>query len=195
MVPEADLQFHDPENKFEKQFWGNCTNTFFEEQKHFVYARLMGLDLNGWWLDGRNKKILDIGGGPVSMLLKTSNLALGLVCDPIRYPDWVYERYRARGILYLALPGEELETFGWDEVWIYNVMQHSRDPERIIANARRAAPVIRLFEWIDIPPHQGHPQMLTAANLTRWLGGAGQIVELNEHGCVGRSFSGVFAAA
>jgi hypothetical protein len=106
----------------------------------------------------------------------------------------VYERYRAKNITYLTLPGEELETFGWDEVWIYNCLQHSRSPERIIANARRAAPVIRLFEWIDIPPHQGHPQMLTAPNLTRWLGGPGEVADLDEAGCVGRAFFGVFGS-
>jgi hypothetical protein len=33
------------------------------------------------------------------------------------------------------------------------VLQHVESVERIINNAKRAAPVLRLFEWIDIPPH------------------------------------------
>jgi len=92
------MKFHDPEHKFERNYWRDCTNTFMEEQKHFVQARLMGIKINGCSLDAMGKRILDIGGGPVSMLLKTQNLAFGMVCDPITYPAWVYERYRAKGI-------------------------------------------------------------------------------------------------
>jgi hypothetical protein len=125
-----------------------------EERKHFVQAGLMGIKINGCSLDAMGKRILDIGGGPVSMLLKTQNLALGMVCDPITYPAWAYERYRAKGIIYLVQSGEDIASFGWDEVWIYNVLQHCMDPNKIIDNARKAAPLIRIFEWIDFPPHR-----------------------------------------
>lgn len=187
-----NLSFHDHEHKFEKHYWGDCTNTFLEEQKHYVQARLMGFVIKNWCLDAGGKRILDIGGGPVSMLLKTYNLGEGMVCDPIRYPDWVIERYRAKGIKYIQISGEDIDVSGFDEVWIYNVLQHCMNPEKIILNARRAAPVIRLFEWIDFPPHPGHPQMLTAANLQKWLGSDGHVARLSESGCNGNSFSGVF---
>lgn len=139
-----------------------------------------------------NKKILDVGGGPVSMLLKTRNSALGMVWDPIKYPDWVYARYRAKNIISVIAAGEDLETFGWDEVWIYNVLQHCIDPEKIVRKARQAAPIVRLFEWIDFPPHPGHPQMLTEDKMTEWLGASGTVANLSESGCAGHSFSGVF---
>jgi hypothetical protein len=91
------------------------------------------------------------------------------------------------------LPGEELKETGWDEVWIYNVLQHTVDPRLIIENAKRAAPVLRLFEWIDLPPHDGHPHMLTAPALRDWIGTeSGAVTELAESGCFGRAFSGVF---
>ena len=77
-----DMSFHDPEHKFEKKYWGDCTNTFLEEQKHYVQARLMGIVAKNWSFDAGGKRILDIGGGPVSMLLKTYNLREGVVCDP-----------------------------------------------------------------------------------------------------------------
>jgi len=188
----TDMKFHDPEHKFERNYWGDCTNTFMEEQKHFVQARLMGIKINGCSLDAMGKRILDIGGGPVSMLLKTQNLAFGMVCDPITYPAWVYERYRAKGIICLIQSGEHVISFGWDEVWIYNVLQHCMDPKKIIDNARKAAPLIRIFEWIDFPPHQGHPQMLTESALNSWLGGTGVVKNLAEPGLHGKSYSGVF---
>ena len=189
----VDLRFHDPEHEFEKSFWGDCTNTFGEDQKHYVYARFMGLRQNGFYFDVEGKRILDIGGGPTSMLLKTLNLSLGMVCDPIRYPDWVYARYIHKGVASVVMSGENLDTVGWDEVWIYNVLQHCVNPERIVQNARRAASVIRLFEWIDFPPHPGHPHMLTEANLSKWLGATGTVGQLNgEAGCRGKFFAGVF---
>jgi hypothetical protein len=154
----------------------------------------MSLEIGRHWdFDAGGRRILDIGGGPVSMLLKSFNLREGMVCDPIRYPDWTYERYRAKGIKCVQISGEDLDVVGWDEVWIYNVLQHCMDPERIVQNARKAAPLIRLFEWINFPPHPGHPQMLTESNLEKWLGSKGKVVELSEKGCYGMSFSGVFS--
>ena len=29
--------------EFEMSFWGDCTNTFGEDQKHYIYGNLMGL--------------------------------------------------------------------------------------------------------------------------------------------------------
>jgi hypothetical protein len=177
---------------FEAAYWGDCTNTFDEEQKHYVYARCMGLERKHFSFDVHSKRILDIGGGPVSMLLKCINLREGKVCDPLSYPDWVYERYKIKGITAAVIMGEDISEAGWDEVWIYNVLQHAADPRRVIANACTAAPILRIFEWIDIPPHEGHPHMLTKPSLTEWLGQPGQVDDFKESGCFGRAFYGIF---
>lgn len=188
-----DMSFHDSEHKFEKSFWGNCANTYGEETKQMVYADLMGLKFSNYWIDVSGKKILDIGGGPTSLLLKSWNFADAMVVDPIMYPDWIYGRYVAHGVDSVHMNGEDVSMTGFDEVWIYNVMQHCVDPKKIIANAKRAAPVLRIFEWIDFPPHPGHPQMLTEDALNKWTGKQGRIVHLNENGCYGRSYSGYFS--
>jgi hypothetical protein len=177
---------------YEAKYWGDCVNTFDEEQKHFTYAKCMGLVQRHYSFEGRDKRILDIGGGPVSMLLKTIDLKEGKIVDPLYYPGWVYWRYRAKKIPVSIMRGEDIVETGWDEVWIYNVLQHVDDPALIIANARRAAPLIRIFEWIDIPPHEGHPHMLTETALTQWLGEAGRVGSFNANGCFGRAFYGVF---
>lgn len=177
---------------FEARFWGSCCNTFDEERKHFVYARLMGLKRDWFSFDVAGARIIDIGGGPASMLLKATNFKYGLVCDPLVFPPWVYGRYREAGVTFALTPGEEIGSHGFDEAWIYNCLQHTVDPERVVANARRAARIVRLFEWIDIPAYEGHPHMLTSAGLSKWLGGPGAVIDLAEDGCHGRSFSGVF---
>lgn len=184
---------------FEAAYWGDCCNTFDEERKHFVYAHLMGIPCVGYSFDARGASVIDIGGGPVSMLLRClGNMRGCIVSDPLmeRFPQWVRRRYWEKNIWTMGLAGEEIDVIGgWDESWIYNVLQHTIDPEKVVANARRAAKVVRLFEWIDIPPHEGHPHMLTEADLSCWLGGPGHVQELAEGGCFGRSFSGVFPSA
>ena len=111
----------------------------------------------------------------------------------IDYPQWTKNRYKFKNISVEVIGGEDVQESGWDEVWIYNVMQHSQDPEKIIKNALSASKVLRLFEWIDISPHEGHPHMLTQENLEKWIGQKGSVVELTgQNGCYGKCFYGTF---
>jgi hypothetical protein len=181
------------EHDFEQQYWGTCVNTFDEEQKHYVYAELMELPRQHYSFVLPNISVVDLGGGPVSMMLKCQGLRSGLVVDPIEYPVWTQQRYREHRIDVLTMPAEDFGRTGFDEAWIYNCLQHTEDPERIIHNALRAAPVLRIFEWIDIPPHDGHPHELTAENLRAWIGQqSGSVYEYQRQGCYGRAFGGVF---
>ena len=186
-------------HEVEQQLWGNCTNTFGEETKQLVMAKRMGLVT---YHDGRSpinidmsgKTILDIGGGPVSLLLKCTGLQQGFIMDPGVWPEWVYERYKSAGLDYVALRGEDItDRYGmFDEIWIYNVLQHVEDPEKILTNALALTKTIRLFEWINLPPHPGHPNELKAGVLDRILGSRGQIDWLDESGCVGLAYYGVW---
>ena len=138
--------------------------------------------------------VLDIGGGPSSLLLKCRNVK-GMVVDPCEYPRWVAMRYQAAGIGFHKISGEEMMFNGdvFDEVWIYNVLQHTKDPELIIKNAQKIAPILHIFEWIDIPPHPGHPHMLTEENLNKWIDGKGNVGQLNgENECYGKYYAGAF---
>lgn len=183
----------------EKNYWGNCQNTFGEEVKQLIYADRMGLvvydnGISSFTLNANNQKILDIGGGPVSMLLKTVNLGEGTVVDPCEYPLWVVARYKEANINYYRLPAEGLPEMKekFDEVWIYNCLQHTIDPEKIVKNAKQVGKLIRLFEWIDHPTNAMHPHMLTEENLNKWLGAKGNVEDIDEQGCVGKCYSGVF---
>ena len=173
---------------FESSYWGDCTNTFDEDQKHYIYAKYMGLERRRFSFNANNKSILDIGGGPTSMLLKTFNLKKGKVCDPLNFPNWIYERYKIKNIDYQLIPGEDVKEHGWDEVWIYNCLQHTNNPSLIIQNALKAAKTLRIFEWVDIPPHEGHPQMITKNFLDNAIDKQGQTVQLAESGCFGKAY-------
>jgi len=192
---------------FESSWWGNCVNTLAEEAKQITYAHRMGLQNisdGAHWpyynLEGRS--VLDIGGGPVSMTLKCHSGGRRVVVDPCSYPAWVRSRYDAAGIEYIVEQGEYLDQLKaivngarFDEAWIYNVLQHTDDPGIIIRHARTFARKVRIFEWIDIPAHPGHPQELKAAVLNEWLGGVGTVEDFRsqpENGCNQVAYFGLF---
>ena len=126
------------------------------------------------------------------MLLKCLGLKEGLVIDPIRYPDWTLDRYKSKNISVTVDVGENLNVEGWDEVWIYNCLQHVHDPQKIISNAKKAARFLRIFEWIDIPAHPGHPHMLTKNLLDSWIGQSGVSGTFSSGGCHGKAYYGAF---
>ena len=191
---ENDIIDHDHhvDYEMEKSFWNDCTNTFDEDLKHYIYARYMNIKQDYYSFDVEGKSILDIGGGPTSMLLKTTNLKKGKVIDPIEYPKWTIERYNSKNIDVLVDIAENANEEGWDEVWIYNCLQHVIDPQKIIENAKKSAKVLRIFEWINIPPHDGHPHCLTKENLDAWIGGSGNTTQLAESNCYGECYYGEF---
>jgi 2-polyprenyl-3-methyl-5-hydroxy-6-metoxy-1,4-benzoquinol methylase len=202
----ADAEWEEHQD-WEAAWWGNCANTMAEEMKQIIYASRMGLenisDGAHWpYYNLNGCSVLDIGGGPVSLLLKTHNGGRRVVVDPCVYPDWVRARYDAANIEYIVEAGEYIneerrlvEGPRFDEAWIYNVLQHTDDPLRIIRNAQTCAKKVRLFEWIDIPAHPGHPQELKANLLSEWLGGFGTVEDFRsnpQNGCNQIAFYGVF---
>lgn len=198
------------EQHFELNWHGNCVNSFWEETKQQVYAKRMGLKADmvlGKYpvYDLKGISVLDIGGGPVSMLLKCVNLGNVMVIDPCNYPKWIDARYEEAKIQYKRIKGEDLfagnkedtryvgeNAMFFDEVWIYNVLQHVDDPKLIIENARKVSKIIRIFEWIDNGVSLGHPHDLKENLLNEWLGGIGHVEHLNESGCHGKAYYGLF---
>lgn len=173
---KIDREQWQSEQAFEQGWWDDCRNTFGEQAKHITYARKMGLlpfNDGGRWplINTHGLKILDIGGGPVSMLLECQDLDRAVVVDPCAYPQWTVDRYNSVGIELVRMPAEDYEPDElFDEVWCYNVLQHTADPEAIVAMMRRSAKLIRIFEWIDFEPSPGHPHKLTWDTVASWLG-------------------------
>ncbi len=184
--------------KWEEDWWGSCQNTYGEEEKQLLYANRMGLRAfhdgkSPYNFDLGGKSVIDIGGGPASLLLKCVNFRTAIVIDPLKMPAWVLERYATANIQFSNETGEEAYPRSWNEVWIYNCLQHTMSPSTIIENARKAADVIRIFEWIDTPTNIGHPHSLTEAQLNEWLRGEGKVETLNgQSNCSGRCFYGIF---
>lgn len=190
--------------KFELNYWGDCANTHDEDTKQLAYAACMGLTVGHRRVELVGQpRVLDVGAGPSSMLLKATGRGRGCVAvDPLmgHFPRWVRNRYDAVGVMNFAASGEELPPLKqmgstkFDEVWLYNVLQHVEDPEKVVRNCRRAGRVLRVFEWVGIPAHEGHPHVLSSSDLERWSGSGGTLRSHHHEpsGLHGTSWSGVF---
>lgn len=195
----------DKAQKWESGWWDTCQNTFGEEEKQWEYAKKMGLEhrmfhnrKSPYNINMGGRSVMDIGGGPISLLLKCVNV-VGKVVDPLVVPEWVKLRYDDAGILLVQQPGEDVDETGWDEVWIYNCLQHTRTPHKVIKKAFKALqhskvekPCIRLFEWVYTSKNEGHPHAFTPEVLDQWLGGQGKVEKLNQSGLVGTCYYGIF---
>lgn len=183
---------------WEESWHGDCINSYWEETKQIVYAKRMGLEAttdNGKYpvYDLKGNSIADIGGGPYSILLKAINLGKSVVIDPCDYPAWTTHRYITKGIKVEKMPAEDYKSAKvFDEVWIYNCLQHTIDPEKIINNAKAISKIIRIYEWIDNGISIGHPHDLKEDLLNKWLGGVGKVEKMNESGCHGKAYYGIF---
>jgi len=180
-------------------FWDTCTQTFVEEEKQYFYATRMKLpfiDYPRSSIDFEGKSVIDIGSGPTSLLLKCHNYSKAYAVDPLmdKFPTWVRDRYTSVGIKPISSGGEDIDTsWQFDEALIYNVLQHTIDPELILHKALRVAKTVRLFEWINVPSDDLHPHILTEDNLNKWLGSKGMTESVNEpYMFTARCFYGVF---
>jgi hypothetical protein len=154
---------------FEKNWWLTCKYRHpYEIIKGDFVARIMMVDRGV-----PNKTVIDIGAGPLSLLQRIP-VKEGTALDPIYY-DELEDLYKEKSIKRLVMKGEDLDsiTERYDEAWIYNCLQHVVDPVRILKNAMLVAPVVRIFEWINIPPYEGHLHMLTPDLLQRPFNQAG----------------------
>jgi hypothetical protein len=187
------------DTKWESDWWGGCFNTLGEELKQLVYMEKMGYK----GFDNRKSSynfqlnvnsVIDVGGGPVSILLKCTDYKQGTVIDPCVYPAWVSQRYKEAGIRYIKQKGEDININEvYDLALMYNVLEHTEDPQKIIKNALTISKELRVFEWTGSSPRIGHPTVLTANMLNEWLGGRGKVETLHgENGCYGESYYGIF---
>lgn len=111
--------------------------------------------------------LVDVGGGPIGILSKLS-ARRRVVIDPQSTPsvDPTLER--------LIAPGEEipLEDGTADVVFMYNVLQHVRDPRQVLDECVRIAKPggrIYLNDQLYVPTDPAHPHTLTESLFQSWF--------------------------
>lgn len=192
------MQTWEEAQKWEAEWHDTCINSYNEETKQYIYTRFMGLDEYktnyygqiGW--DFGEKSVLDVGCGPYSILMKSkAKLKHGI--DPCIYPFWVYNRYDAADVFIYRIPAEDFVADKvYDEVLIYNCLQHVINPKKIIDNVLACSKLVRIFEWVETGISDGHLHDLHANELDEWLGGKGKTNYIEIGPCVGPAYWGIF---
>jgi hypothetical protein len=182
-------------------WYGDCVNTYAEESKQIRKAKAMGLPVSRQMypyrepvIDMGGRSVLDLGGGPVSLLLKTVEAGRRAVLDPGEFPAWIRGRYQAAGIELIPSPAETFPgaSASWDEVWIMNTLRHVDDPEKCVRVARRLATrIVRICEWVD-EPLAG--RVLTKRELDDWCGAEGDVTHWLREDAQVQAMYVVFAA-
>lgn len=168
---------HEEAQAEELSFWQTPGAELGEQLKQLTYAKYLGLDFqhdgsSPYVIDKAGLNVLDVGGGPVSLLLKTIAKEK-VVVDPCNFDKWVTDRYMANNVRYNKSEAESIKyTEVFDEVWLYNVLQHTSDPEKIFDNIYKALKrggTFRFLDWVDTPTNTAHPISLTAEQVVACL--------------------------
>lgn len=184
--------------KHEVAFHGDCTNSYNEETKQYVYATKMGLDIYrvddggriGW--DFGQARVIDVGGGPYSLLLKAKAKERTVV-DPGDFPGWVYHRYKETGIDFLNHKAEDIpQTAEFDIAIMYNCLQHTQDPEKICRIIKNIARHVYVFEWVEEKTDHMHLYTLTEDKLNKWFGQLGEVSRLDQNPLFGTAYHAHF---
>lgn len=131
--------------------------------------------------DLRGKSVVDLGGGPTSLLLRCTNFSEAIVVDPLPVTQTVKDRYKDKGIIHLQIPAEEfVYTKKYDEVWDYNCLHHVIDPVLILQNAMKGCRLLRIYEILHTSRDIMHPHSFTEDFFTNILGPGGQTKDMHE---------------
>ncbi|SRR5581483_6012321 len=150
----------------ERRYWaeGGPARRAEERLRRQFYAGLLGITRE----TVGGKSVLDLGAGPEGLALQKQELGLraAVAVDPLRFSDQDEQRYADAGVARVFAAAEELTPGEYDEVWIYNLLQHVRDPVCVVRVAQASARErIRLFEWVATPVTEVHPHSTDAVEL------------------------------
>ncbi len=183
-------------NEWERTWWGACANTFEEQLKQEVYAAYMRLSpqfvVPGHWFDMKGRSVLDVGGGPCSLLLRCRGFPRAVVVDPCGFPEWVTVRYREADIEHVRAQAENCGSLGvFDEGWVYNCLQHVEDVAKVVQFIVGSVKKVRVFEYLNVGVCPGHPNNLTKELLDGLFGKKG-LTEKHSGLVNGEVYFGVF---
>lgn len=150
-------------NSAEQAAWDIIMNNIvkvIQEDGFTRHAPVMFLNRD----DVSNRHIIDIGGGPISIMLHF-NLKKSTVVDPLSITDQHLNAYLAKSIFFIQEKAEDFLSdyngIKYDEVWMYNCLQHTKDPEFILRNLHKVSKVLRISEPCNTVVNDAHPHTFT----------------------------------
>lgn len=166
-------------NIAESNFWQiyTCEVDTLKHQEQYMDALGIRDDYfhapdNSLNMSGLN--VLDVGGGPSSILLRTNKLRgnqhdgvnNGVVIDPLMITEHHKLRYNYYGIEFIQDQSENIDQYYsekgyFDECFIYNCLQHVLDPIQILDKVTYISKRIRIAEPLNISTDSMHLHMFT----------------------------------
>lgn len=138
------------------------------EDAYNRYKHVLGLDVE----DVTGRIIIDLGGGPISILCHF-DCPDSVVVDPLDIPTAFITRYHSYNISYWKIQAEKLlsdfQSPKFDEVWMYNCLTHTQNPEFILKNVHKLAPILRIGEPMGTNIDVAHPHTFTVDQMKQWL--------------------------
>jgi hypothetical protein len=191
------------ENAIEKEsiYWDRYASEIGTLSCQEDYMKILDI-YNDYWskyggidLDFRNKNIIDVGGGPTSILLRgnggskrtseelknswtqtgsVKSLNVGVVIDPLNVAEYVKIRYEHFGVRFINEPAENIDKFYnernfFDDCIIYNCLQHVINPLEILDKVSKVSKVIRICEPINVPTDEMHLHMFDVKYFTNFF--------------------------
>lgn len=141
------------------------TVIYDSERSRLAYGNIF--QYLGMNLDQEGKKIVEVGCGAYPAVVWCYNVE-GLVIEPL----WFKPLTAFVDLTWFQEPFEDWKVIKSSECWIFNAMQHVRDPELFVQKAKETAPVIRYFEPVDYGTCEYHPHTFTQDDFVRWFGEA-----------------------
>lgn len=131
--------------------------------------------------DMKGRSIIDLCGGPSSLLLRCCNFSRAVVVDPGNFPDYISNRYKQHNIEWIKIPAEEfVYDQDFDECLLYNALAHVYNPFLILLNAKKHCNTLRIIEGLYSGTNENHPQDLTQIGFEQTLNVKGMLVNTND---------------
>jgi len=175
VIPEHPVVKHgwEADQDWERDWWGLHWAPHWDDEirKQKGYFRM----IDSPQLQVGDKSVLDIGCGPVSQLQRCAHGEGCRGVDPLAVSPETLQRYVDTDVEFLNVKAEEMPVDKqFDEIWMYNTLQHTDSPPEIFKRllaCTKVGSAVRIFEWIDLGVCPGHPQNLTEAMFAEVFGG------------------------
>lgn len=154
-------------NELESNYWDIFTAEMMTLKHQDLYMEF--LDINSDYftkgdnsLNFSNLKVLDVGGVPISVLLRTNNgkgnlhdeVLEGVIIDPAKINKYQLDRYSFFKLNFINDKAENIKKYYseenfFDECLIYNCLQHAEEPLIILNSIFFISKRIRLSDPIN----------------------------------------------
>ena len=160
---ERWLEAQEAEQRFHSNMTLDELRTMYNDsyRQYFEY-----LDIK---YDQQHKHIIEVGCAEIPALYFCRNYKYSVIIEPL--PTLILEELtRDMNVSLIKRPAENTGLFNYDEVWLFNVLQHVIDPDKLIDKMKNAAKRIRFFEPVNTEIDDYHPHAFTYDDFTRWFG-------------------------